>query len=76
MLLKLGIVSAIGYGIYRYAMSNPKLASAFSSGETGGGTVRPHNQPSPYPATDNFIGTAGISPARDTATTTMPPPVG
>jgi hypothetical protein len=77
MLLKLGIVSAIGYGIYRYAMSNQKLASAFSSGETGGGTVRPHHQPNPYsPADDNLTGARGTGQSSDAAMTNVPPAIG
>ena len=76
MLLKLGIASAVGYGIYRYAMANPKLASAFSSGETGGGTVRPHNRPNPYSPADNLSGAPGFAPAGDRAMTNMPPAVG
>jgi hypothetical protein len=76
MLLKLGIASAIGYGIYRYAMSSQKLASASSSGETGGGIVRPHNQPNPYSPTDNFAGAPGMTPAGDPVMTNMPPAIG
>lgn len=77
MLMKLGIVSAIGYGIYRYAMSNPKLASAFSSGgETGGGTVRPYDRANSYSPSDNLTSASGMASAGHPARPGMPPAVG
>ena len=59
MLLKLGIAAAVGYGIYRYATTNPESAKAYSGGEFGTGKVDPHD----YASHNDLTGVPGVSPS-------------
>lgn len=60
MLLKLGIVAAVGYGIYRYATTNSDMAMAYSGGESGTGRVDSDDYATPYSASDDLTGIPGI----------------
>lgn len=60
MLLKLGIVAAVGYGIYRYATTNPNMAKAYSGGESGIGAMDPHDHDSRYSPPNELSGVPGV----------------
>ncbi len=60
MLMKLGIVAAVGYGIYRYAKTNPDKAKAYLGRGSGTGRVGSDDYASPYSPRDDLTGVPGI----------------